>query len=67
MADKADLPEHVLRAALAASHPDDSPTAVIMRAYDALEPHPFRSPAISRNDRCLDCGSYEEDGPHLTA
>lgn len=27
-------------------------------------PHPFRHP-WPRNDRCLDCGEYEEDGPHI--
>ena len=27
-------------------------------------PHRFRSPVSARNDRCLDCGEYEEDGPH---
>ena len=28
--------------------------------------HPYRPSAI-RNDRCLDCGQYEEDGPHTAA
>jgi hypothetical protein len=32
-----------------------------------LSPHPYRSPASARNDRCLDCGEYEEDGPHTAA
>jgi hypothetical protein len=64
MADEAGVPEVTLRAALALSHPDASPTEVMMRAYDALEPHAYRRPLTSRNGPCVECGRYQEDGPH---
>lgn len=27
-------------------------------------PHPYRHPSTALNGACLDCGEYEEDGPH---
>lgn len=41
------------------------PTLVVGRRPIAA--HPYRHPAASRNGPCLDCGAYEEDGPHAAA
>jgi hypothetical protein len=32
---------------------------------DTIDPHPFARPTFRGNDRCLTCGEYEEDGPHI--
>ena len=37
--------------------------AALLNADEPPAIHPYRPSAI-RNDRCLDCGEYEEDGPH---
>ena len=34
---------------------------------DPTAAHPYLHPSTAINGACLDCGKYEEDGPHIAA